>query len=232
MQAVILAGGKGLRFRPYTTVIPKPLIPVGDYPILEIIIKQLKNHNFKDIVISTGHLAELIYAYFGKGKKWGVNIKYIYETKPLNTAGALKLIKKLDNDFLVINGDILCDLNYKKFFNYHLKNKSIATISVKRQKTTIDFGIVTIDKNSILMDYTEKPEYEILVSMGIYVLNKKCIRYIKKDEVIGMPDLMKRLKENNENICCKIFDGFWLDIGKTEDHQIATDLVLAGEIKI
>ncbi len=228
MQAIILAGGKGTRLKPYTTVLPKPLMPVGEQPVLEIVIRQLKENNFKDIIISTGHLAELIMAYFGDGKRFGVNIKYVYENIPLSTAGALKLIKNPSENFLVMNGDILCDVSYKELFLNHLKEKSIVTICVKKQTVKVDYGVLKFDGDFELNEYIEKPEFDIHVSTGIYVMNKKVLTRIKRNEVLSMPDLINRLI-NKEKIHCVIHNGFWLDIGRQEDYQKANEIILEGK---
>lgn len=223
MQAIILAGGKGTRLRPYTTIFPKPLVPVGDYPILEIIIRQLHRYGFNDIIISTGHLAELIEAYFGNGSRWGVQIEYVREKVPLNTAGALGLIEDFDNDFLVMNGDILTNLNYMSLFNFHLEKKGIATLALHKRETKIDFGVIEITSDNKLNNYVEKPSYSLLVSMGINVLNSHCKDYIKKGESIGMPDLFLRMKQEGEIIFCYQEECYWLDIGRPDDYQIAQD---------
>ena len=223
MQAIILAGGKGTRLRPYTTFFPKPLVPVGDFPILEIVIRQLKRHGFNDIVISTGHLAELIEAYFGNGNRWDVQIEYVREETPLNTAGALGLVDNLKRDFLVMNGDILTNVNYTSLFNSHLEKKGIATLGVHERKTKIDFGVIEITPEYELKNYIEKPSHSLLVSMGINVLNIRCKDYIKNGESISMPDLLLRMKSQNEKIFCYKEDCYWLDIGRPDDYQIAQE---------
>lgn len=223
MQAVILAGGKGTRLGPYTVVLPKPLVPVGDFPVLEIVIRQLKKNGFREIIISTGHLAELIQAYFGNGQRWGVHISYVREDIPLNTAGALGLIENLDEDFLVMNGDILTTLDYSSLFRFHLEKGGIATIGVHRREAKMDYGVITMTPELQLDNYIEKPSYPLLVSMGVNVLNSRCRDYIKKGESIGMPDLMLRMKNQNEGVFCYLSDCYWLDIGRIEDYQIAQD---------
>ncbi|MBI5227927.1 NTP transferase domain-containing protein [Candidatus Micrarchaeota archaeon] len=225
MQAIILAGGKGTRLRPYTASFPKPLVPVGQKPIMEIVIRQLRNAGFGKIVISTGHLAELIEAYFGNGKKLGVEVSYVREEKPLNTAGALSIIDGLEEDFLVMNGDILTTLDYAKMFRYHLENKASATIGVHQRIHKVDYGVIKIGKNSSLEDYVEKPQMDFLVSMGINILNKHAVSYIKKGEPLGMPDLMLRLKGKGEKVICFKEKCEWLDIGRPDDYELAQNLV-------
>lgn len=223
MQAVILAGGKGTRLKPYTTVLPKPLVPVGEYPILEIIIRQLKSSGIEDIIISIGHLPQLIESYFGDGKRFGVKIRYIQEAKPLGTAGAISIIGGLEENFLVMNGDILTTLDYKKLFNYHLAKKGIGTISIIKRSIRDDYGVVIANKELELTDYIEKPMHFYHVSMGINVLNIKCVDYIKKGEHLGMPELFLRMKKNKDKIYCYDSKDFWLDIGRKEDFQKAQD---------
>jgi len=206
---------------PYTAIMPKPLVPVGNFPILEIVIRQLKYFGIKEIIISTGHLAELIEAYFKDGKKWGVAIRYVREKKPLGTAGAIKNISGLDDNFIVMNGDILTTINYKKLFSFHVQHKTIATIASAKREVSIDFGVVETDSQNKLLDYIEKPNYFKYVSMGLNVLNKKCKDYISKSESIGMPELMLRMKSKDEDIRCYRTDAYWLDIGRIEDYNKA-----------
>lgn len=223
MQAVILAGGQGTRLRPYTVVLPKPLVPIGDYPVLEIIIKQLAWYGFDRLTVSTGHLAELIEAYFGDGKRWGVNIEYVREHAPLNTAGALRLVKDCEDDFLVMNGDVLTSLDYSDLFARHLKYGAMATVATKTRESRIDFGMVEADDDNFLTGYTEKPVYTFSVSMGIYVLSKSCRDLIEKDESIGMPDLLLRIKDAGNKVYCHKSDCRWLDIGRLDDFEKAQE---------
>jgi len=223
MQAVILAGGKGTRLKPYTTVLPKPLVPVGEYPILGIIIRQLKSSGIEDIIISIGHLPQLIESYFGDGKRLGVKIRYIQEKKPLGTAGAVGIIDGLEENFLIMNGDVLTTLDYKKLFNYHLDKKGIGTVSITKRSIKDDYGVVIVDKELELSDYIEKPTHFYHVSMGINVLNIKCVDYIEKDEHLGMPELFLRMKKNKKKVCCYDSKDFWLDIGRREDFHKAQD---------
>ena len=225
MQAILLAGGKGTRLRPYTATFPKPLVPLGERPILEIVIRQLKKAGFNDIIISTGHLAELIEAYFGNGEKLGVKIRYVREETPLNTAGALGIMEgagiRLEDDFLVMNGDILTTLDYGKLMKFHREKKAAATIGVFERVQKIDYGVIKAAGDMTLQDYIEKPTMPFLVSMGVNVLSKKALSSIKKGEALGMPDLMLRLKKKGETVCCFKDKCEWLDIGRPDDYELA-----------
>jgi len=224
LQAVILAGGQGSRLRPYTTVLPKPLLPVGDLPIAEIIIRQLGHYGIKNIIISTGHLAGLIETYFGDGRRWGVRIRYVQEDKPLGTAGAIKLIPKLQENFLVINGDTLTDLNFRKLFDFHQQHQGIATISVKERVVKTDFGVIEFNQHHELLNYIEKPAHKFFVSLGMNILHKRCREYIKAGESIGMPELMLRMKENGEKVYCFKAKNVWLDLGRMDDLEAAQEI--------
>lgn len=223
-QVVILAGGQGSRLRPYTTVLPKPLLPVGEIPILEILVRQLKYYGFKNILISTGYLAELIEAYFGDGRRWGVDIRYVREAKPLGTAGALKLAKHTENNFLVINGDVLTDMDFAAFLKWHVHQKAIASLTVRKHKIKNDFGVIEAGCGHTLLAYHEKPEHQSLVSMGVNALNIKAKSFIKTNESIGMPDLMLRMKSKAQRVCCYEVRGQWLDLGRLEDLDRAQDI--------
>lgn len=220
MQAVILAGGEGSRLRPFTTNIPKPLIPIGDLPILEVVLRQLKYQGFTDIVLAVNHLAELIMAFFGKGKKFGLNISYSVEDRVLGTAGPIALIDNLDDNFLVLNGDLLSTIDYRDLFDYHIKNKSDVTISTYKKDVKIDLGVLELNNDS-LVDYIEKPTYSFTVSMGIYVFNKNVVRHIRKGEMCNMPDFILKLNSLNKAIKCYSGNYFWLDIGRVDDYEEA-----------
>ncbi|KAF5433837.1 NDP-sugar pyrophosphorylase [Candidatus Methanophagaceae archaeon] len=224
MKAVILAGGKGTRLKPYTTVFPKPLMPIGDKPILEIVVRQLKSHGFEELIMAVGHLAELIMTFFNNGSKYGVKIKYMREDKPLGTAGPLALMKEELNDlFLMINGDVLTTLNYSDLIDYHKKNGAIATIALNKRTVKIDFGVVELDDSKSIVGYTEKPGIEYLVSMGVYVFDPKVLRYIKPKEYLDFPDLIKELISSGETVKGYVYDGYWLDIGRPEDYERANE---------
>ena len=174
-QAIILAGGKGTRLKPFTKNIPKPLMPIGKFTILEIVIRQLKRYGFKHITITVNHQAKLIKAFFGNGKKFNVAIDYVSEKKPLGTMGPLQGVKNLPENFLVMNGDILTDLNFHKLFVNHKKNKNLFSISSYKRNELIDYGLLEINKNNNLKKFIEKPRKIYLVSMGIYILRKNVL---------------------------------------------------------
>lgn len=223
MKAVILAGGKGTRLKPYTTVFPKPLMPIGDKPILEIVIRQLKSYGFDEIIMAVGHLAELIMTFFNDGSKYGIKIKYIREDKPLGTAGSLALMKdELTEAFLMMNGDVLTTLDFSDLVRYHKRKGAIATIALKRRDVKIDFGVVEFNEgNNNIIGYIEKPIIDYLVSMGVYVFDPRVLEYIRLEECLDFPDLIKNLISNREIVKGYSFDGYWLDIGRPDDYDEA-----------
>ncbi len=223
MQAIILAGGKGTRLRPYTVVFPKPLMPIGDYPILEVIIRQLKNHGFDNIVMAVGHLKQLMQAFFEDGKLWDVKISYSVEEKPLGTAAPLQLVKNCQDDFLVMNGDVLTNLPFDDFFEYHKDNDAVCTIASYNKPVKIDLGILKANANNELFDYIEKPTLHYSVSMGVYAFKKEVLNYIPVNEYFEFPDLIKKLLENGKKVLQYPFDGYWLDIGRPEDYEVAIE---------
>jgi len=218
MQAVILAGGEGTRLRPYTTVLPKPMMPVGEKPILEIIINKLAESGIKNIVISVGYLAAIIEAYFGNGERFGVNIEYFVESKPLGTAGCLALIENLEDEFIVTNGDILTDLDFGDLIQHHETHGRKVTICSYEKEVKISLGVLEIEDNTI-KDYIEKPTYHFSVSMGMYVMNRSAIEHIPQNEHFDLPTLIKKLVSMDEPINVFRFEGEWHDIGREEDYK-------------
>ena len=222
MKAVILAGGKGTRLKPYTTVIPKPLVPVGETAILEILINQLKKFGIEEIDICLGHFAEIIMAFLGDGSKFGIKINYSVEPTPLGTVAPIKLLKNLPENFLVMNGDLLTDLNFKELYDTHLKNDSLLTVSTYQRNTKIDFGVIETENNSEkVTGFKEKPEYNFEVSMGVYVMNRKILDFVPDNQPFGFDDLMISLLQKKQNISIYRFDGYWLDIGRPDDYEKA-----------
>lgn len=223
MKVVILAGGKGRRLYPYTVVLPKPLMPIGDFPILEVMLKQLKNSGLIDVTIAVGHLGNLIQTYFGDGKRLGVNIKYSFEEKPLGTVGPLTLIPGLDKTFMVMNGDLLTTLDYLKLIEYHKKQKPIATIAAQKRSVDVDFGVIQRNQDDHMVRYIEKPKLSYTVSMGIYIFEPKILEFIPKGEKFDFPDLMQLLLEKEKKVAIYNSTDFWLDIGRPDDYQKAVE---------
>lgn len=224
MQAVILAGGKGARLRPYTTSFPKPLMPIGDLPIIEIVLRQLARAGFDDVLITTGHLAEMIRLFCGDGRKWGLRIEYSHEEEPLGTAGPIALMAdRLDDCFLVMNGDLLTTMSYRRAFEAHRAGGWLASISVHRREVKVDFGVVEQQPPGFLGRYVEKPTLGFDVSMGINVLSRGVLRFMEPGRRLDMPDLVTRIVQAGEKVACYREDCYWLDIGRTDDYQVATD---------
>jgi NDP-mannose synthase len=224
MRAVILAGGKGTRLRPYTTLIPKPLVPLGGkYSILEIIITQLAKSGFANITLAVNHLSNLIMAYFGDGARFGVRLDYSHEESELSTIGPLTLMDNLPENFLVMNGDVLCDLNYRNFFDTHVQAGSQISVSVCRRQVNIDFGVIHCDKDGCLNGFREKPTYDFDVSMGIYCINRSVIEALPRGIKYGFDNLMIDGLANKQRIDIRPFSGYWLDIGRIEDYQYADE---------
>lgn len=221
-RAVILAGGMGTRLRPYTVVLPKPLMPIGDYPILEVVIRQLAIHGFGHITIAVNHQAELIKAFFGDGSKWNVLIDYSLEERPLGTMGALRLIADLPEQFLVMNGDLLTDLDYGKFYEEHVSDGRLFTISSQHRDQLIDYGVLQTADGK-LAGFHEKPVNSYEVSMGIYMVSREVLQYLPHDKPYGFDNLMLDLLASKRTVNVRSFHGFWLDIGRADDYVKAVD---------
>lgn len=222
MRAVILAGGKGTRLAPYTTVLPKPLMPIGDMPILEIVLRQLAHHGFNEVTLAVGHLAELLMAYCGNGEKFGVKIDYSREEEPLGTAGPISLIPNLNETFLVMNGDLLSTLDYSAMWKYHRERGAIATLASYRREVKIDLGVIE-SKEGWVKDYIEKPTYQYSVSTGVYLFEPAILKYIEYGKRLDLPELVLRLLKGNQTVAAYNFDGYWLDIGRHDDYEKAVD---------
>jgi NDP-sugar pyrophosphorylase family protein len=225
-RAVILAGGLGTRLRPYTTVLPKPLMPIGDRPILDIVIRQLVRAGFERVTIATGHLAELIEAFFRDGSEYGVPIDYFREHEPLGTVGALALIEELDRDFLVMNGDVLTDIDYGALLERHLATGDAATIATHERDIQISLGVMRFDRDddpSVVTDYVEKPKLSYAASMGVYCFAPRVVRHIEPGTRLDFPDLVLRLIAAGETVRAWRSDDYWLDIGRHDDYEQAQD---------
>ena len=196
-------------------------MPIGDYPILEVILRQLKFYGWNKITLAVGYLDHLLHAYFGNGEKWDMEISYSHEDKPLGTAAPLKLVKDLDDDFLVMNGDILCNIDFRDLFEYHKKHGRLCTIAMYEKPVKIDLGVLEANENNELTDYIEKPVLHYKVSMGIYVFNRKAVEHIPENEYFDFPTLIKKLMAQKEVVLGYPFKGYWLDIGRLEDFEVA-----------
>ena len=224
MRAIILAGGKGTRLRPFTTLIPKPLVPLGGkYAILELVIMQLAGNGFSQITLAVNHLSNLVMSYFGDGSRWGVDINYSTEEGELSTIGPLTLIKDLPENFLVMNGDILCDINYQEFLSQHTLRGSEVSVCVTNRSNKLDYGALEFNTNKQLIGFVEKPEFNFSVSMGIYCLNRSIIKSLAVGKKFGFDDLMYLCIKNKSNLFINEFDGVWLDIGRPDDYDYAND---------
>jgi len=232
MKAVVLAGGKGTRLRPYTTVFPKPLMPLGEKPVLDIVIRQLKAAGVTEVTLAVGHLASLIQAYFGDGSQYGIKIAYSLEEKPLGTAGPIRLVKCLDDRFLVMNGDILTSLDYGDLVRHHVAHGAACTVATYKRDVKIDLGVVEFGNDFLLSDYIEKPTYHYRVSMGIYVFEPWVLKHIPENERLDLPDLMLKLHRGGEKIVCYPHEGYWLDIGRPDDYEKAAADFEALEAKL
>jgi len=222
MKAVILAGGKGTRLAPYTTVFPKPLMPVDGMPILEVIVRQLAHFRIRGIVFTVSNQSEsLLSAYFGDGSRYGVNICYCREVNPLGTAGPLALLRDLPETFLVMNGDILTTLNYPRLVRFHRAKKGVLTIAMSQKKIPLELGVMEHNSHSRLTRYLEKPVLTYPVSMGIYVFQKRVLRWIPAGKYLDFPGLVDKLLRQGERVNCYPSNDFWLDIGRHEDYETA-----------
>ncbi|KDR94768.1 CBS domain-containing protein [Peptoclostridium litorale DSM 5388] len=219
--AIIMAGGLGTRLKPLTEEIPKPMLKVGDRPILETIITQLRDFGYKNILISVNYKSHMIENYFQDGKNFGVDIEYIYEPKKLGTAGAIKLVQKyLDKDFFVVNGDILTKLNFEHFIKYHAENKNHITIASRKYDMQIPYGVLNVNGDRV-ESLVEKPKIEKFVSGGIYCLSPKVIDYIPEDEYYDITTLIEKVIDKAENVGSFPITEYWMDIGYIEDYNKA-----------
>ncbi len=221
IRVVILAGGKGTRLKPYTTVFPKPLMPIGDMPILEVVLRQLKLYGFEKITISVSHLADLIRTFFGDGSQLGLDISYCMEDKPLGTGGSISLVEDITETFLVMNGDLLTTLDYSAIVRSHIDSGSVATIGVFPREVKIDFGVLELGREGELVAYREKPKFEYMVSMGVNVFNKSVLEFIPEGEYLDIPTLMMNLKKMGKKVTTFRSECEWLDIGRPDDYEQA-----------
>jgi NDP-sugar pyrophosphorylase family protein len=221
MKAVILAGGRGTRLAPYTYVLPKPMMPVGDRAILEILQRQMKRAGINHVVLTVGHLAGLMQAFFQEGEQFDLDITYSFEPKPLGTAGPLSMVPNLDKTFLVTNGDVLTLLDINDLFEFHHQQGGICTIAMHERQVKVELGVIETDNNHLIKGYIEKPTFDFRVSMGMYVFEPEVLNYIPQGEYLDFPDLIHKLLDAGEKVIGYPFDGYWMDLGNPEDYAQA-----------
>lgn len=231
MKAIVLAGGKGTRLAPYTTILPKPLMPIGDMPILEILIRQIRYAGIDEVILTVGHLSHLMQAFFQEGRRFDLKITYSFEEKPLGTAGPLSLIQGLEETFLVVNGDVLTTLSLAELIRTHRQSQADATIATHYRKVKVDLGVIQYAAAAAspndnkccgeIVGYIEKPSYDFFVSMGIYVFEPSVLEYIPHNQYLDFPDLVLRLIENKKRVMGYPFDGYWQDLGRPDDYAQA-----------
>lgn len=226
MRAVILAGGKGTRLKPFTVNFPKPLLPLGDTPVLEVLIKHLLRYGITDITLTLGYLSGLVKAYFDNHKSLTekISLRYVEEEEPTGTAGSLSMVPGLDNTFLVTNGDLLTDLDLNALMQFHREKKAILTIATNIRHVKIDLGVLEFDDNCQITRYLEKPEMHYHVSMGIYIYEPGALKYIEPKRYLDFPDLVSRLVKQGERVFAYPSDCLWLDIGRPDDYARAQEL--------
>jgi NDP-sugar pyrophosphorylase family protein len=229
MKAVIQSGGKGTRLRPYTTVLPKPLMPVGAKPVLELLLMWLRRNDMRDVCITTGHLGHLIRSFCGDGRSWDMRITYTEESQPLGTLGALSLLREqLDDTFLVVNGDVLTDLNLDAFIGFHRQHEGALTVATARRSVRIDFGIIE-DTGGRVTRFKEKPILTHIVSTGIYCMQPAVLDLIPSGVPFGFDNLMHSMLSRQMPVRTFLHNGLWLDIGRLEDFHQAQELSFDGE---
>jgi len=223
VQAILLAGGRGTRLYPYTAVFPKPLMPLGDTPVMEILLRRLKAHGLCELAICTGHMAELIQAFCGDGARFGVRLRYTREEEPLGTAGPIGLVEDAGDPIVVMNGDLLTSLNFTEMLAYHRDNGADATIAVHPREVHIDFGVLDVAEDGTLAAYREKPKFAFHVSMGVYVFRPHVRELIPRGQRLDIPELIERIRGRGGRVACYRTDCYWLDIGRPDDYARAQE---------
>jgi NDP-mannose synthase len=232
MKAVIQAGGKGTRLKPYTMVLPKPLMPVGNRPVIELLLKWLRRNGTRDVYVTTGYLGHLIRSLCGDGREWDLRIKYTSEAEPMGTMGALNLVSDdLDGTFLVINGDIITDLNISAFSAFHRRHGALLSVATAKKTIAIDFGVIDIEAEQATA-FREKPSLKWNVSMGVYCMEPEILSLIPTKGPFGFDNLMFSMLGRNLPIATYEHEGQWLDIGRLEDFQKAQELIVTDNMPV
>lgn len=222
-QAVIMAGGKGTRLHPYSALFPKPLMPLGDMPILELLLRRMQAVGVEEVILAVNHLRHLIEAYFGDGSELGLRLYYSSEEKPLGTAGALgNILHLLDETFFLTNGDLLTTMDLRRMALSHIAERADASLGIFERENKIDFGLIEFDAQKRLSAYREKPTTKYYVSMGVYILQREAVRaHVSDVDYLDMPTLLQKIKASNGNVMCFHDDCVWLDIGRPDDFALA-----------
>lgn len=225
MRAYVLCGGKGTRLRPYTYSIPKPMLPLGDKPLLEFVVNNLRKNGITDLVLTVGYLRERIQEYFGDGKKFGVKIRYIVEQEEMNTAGSISPDKKnIDDTFVVVMGDHLTNINLKKMIDFHRRHNGIATLGLKKQGIPLDYGVAELDKEGRIVGFKEKPILQNLINSAIYVFEPEIKDYLEPGLDFAM-DVFPRLLKQGKKIYGYPFEEYWMDVGHLQDYENINKLI-------
>ena len=225
MKAVIQAGGKGTRLRPYTLVLPKPLMPVGEHPVIELLIKWLRRNGIAEVFITTGYLGHLLRAVCGDGAQWDMRIRYSEEPEPLGTVGALQLIREhLTDTFLMLNGDLITDLDLRALVEHHRRTGGMVTVATTRKNVRVDLGVMEVEQGRVV-GFREKPVMSFCVSMGVYCMEPQVLELIPKGVPFGFDDLMHTMLDRGLPVHIYEHHGIWMDIGRPEDYQEAQRLV-------
>ena len=221
-RAVVLAGGQGSRLRPYTVVLPKPLMPIGEYPILEVILRQLAAQGFDHVTLAVNYQAEIVRAFCGDGSRWGIKLDYSLETVPLSTIAPLRLISDLPDSFLLMNGDVLTDLSMRRLYEEHVGERRHFTIAASERTNVVDYGVLYASGNQ-LVGFEEKPKLQYLVSMGVYIMNRSLLDHVPAGQTYGFDNLMLDMLARKEHVHVERHSGYWLDIGRVDDYMRAVD---------
>jgi NDP-mannose synthase len=224
MRAVIFAGGRGTRLAPFTQVLPKPLVPIGDRSIIELIVGQLTAHGFKQVTLCVGYLGHLVQAVLEGRGDVGAELSYVYEDTPLGTAAPLKLVPDLDGTFLAMNGDILTSIDYGDIATVHKRNANVFTVATHVRRTKFDYGVLELESEEDMhriVGFEEKPEFRLTVSMGVYMLEPRALEFIPEGQAFDIPDLVRALLDAGEPVGAYPYEGFWLDLGRHEDYEAA-----------
>ena len=222
MHAVILAGGKGTRLAPYTRTFPKPMMPIGDKTILEVLLTQLQHAGVCQVTLTVGHMAGLMRAFFQNGNNYSLDIHYSIEEEPLGTAGPLAVVEGLDDTFIVSNGDVLTTLDFNDMLTFHkAQGDAIATVATHCRTVHIDLGVIEIDGTHTIVDYIEKPDIDYLVSMGVYIFEPRILDYITPGQYLDFPILVQNLIADGQRVASYRFDGYYQDLGRPEDYEQA-----------